>query len=499
MTDVEIRGSLLGGSPADGPDTALLPAAIPGTTPDVMPAVLPTAAETVPVAFAGTGSGVAELTWGQREIWLSMMRQGWIRMGGVLPLPPGTTVQDVAGELGYIMSRYQSMRTLVRFDESGRPSQEVFASGEIMLEVYEADDETGTGTGPAETAAAVEAKYLTTIRDFAGEWPVRMAVVRAGGVLTHMVVITCHLASDGAGMAAFSREVQARESAPVDGVQPLELAQWQAGPSGERQSMIAVRNTETVMRSLRPRPLPESGEQQEPRHWSGALTSPALRVAVHAISVRTRADSAAVLQALYAIALGRRGLQNPAVLRPLVSNRFRTGLADVVCNLVQSGIYVLDVGDTTVDEVVDRAKRAGRITYKNSYFDPDQELALIAQIAKEEGPEAVVWDSRSWSYVNDRRANQHPVPTEAELTPEGVRALQGASTFRWTEKKENAAEPLFLYLEETSDSIVVIVSADTHYVSLADNEGIARDMEAIAIEAAFDPAAPTGVAMAPRL
>ncbi len=476
------------------PVATLLPAAFPATIPDTMPAVLPTAAEGVSVAFAGEGAGTGELTWGQREIWLSMMRQGWIRMGGVLPLAPGTSVQDVADELGYIMSRYQSMRTRLRFDESGRPTQEVFASGEITLEVYDADDE----RGPQETATAVEAKYMTAIRDFVGEWPLRMAVVRHRGELTHMVVITCHLASDGAGMAVLSREVQGKLTAPVEGTQPLELAQWQQSPLGVRQNAIALQYTETVLRSMRPNPLRESAPPQEPRHWTGELTSPALRLAVQAISERTRAGSSAVLQALYAIALGRKGIMNPAVIRPLVNNRFRPGVANVVCNLVQSPICVLDVADVTVDEAVARSKRAGRAAYKYSYFDPEQELALIERIAREQGPEATAWDGRSWSYLNDRRADQSPLPPEeGAITPDRLQELTGAATFRWPEKKENPAEPLFVFIEEHPTSIVLAISADTLYLPPADIEALAREMEAIAVEAAFDPEVPTRVPSSP--
>ena len=479
----------------DSPVKTPIPAAIPGTIPEDMPAELPTAAERVSVAFAGEGAGAGEMTWGQWEIWLSMCRLGWVRMGGVLPVSPGTTVQDVAEELGYIMSRYPSMRTLLRFDENGRPTQEIFGSGEIGLEVYDAADR----SDPEETATAVKGRYMTAIRDFAGEWPLRMGVVRQGGALTHLVVITCHLASDGAGMGVLSREVQAKETAPVAGTQPLDLVRWQRSAAGDRQNAVALKNTETVMRSVPPRPLSDSSAPEQPRHWTGELTSPALRLAVQVISERTRAGSSTVLQALYAIALGRRGLMNPVVLRPLVSNRFRTGLANVVCNLVQSGIFVVDVAETTVDEAVARAKHAGRTSYKYSYFDPEQELALIERIAQEQGPDAVAWSPRSWSYLNDRRANENPVTlADEDITPARMKELVAASTFRWSEKKENPNEPLFLYIEESSDSISIIVSADTQCVPLADNEGLARDMEAIAVEAVFDPQAPTLVPAAPR-
>src|SRR3954470_11915801 len=72
-------------------------------------------AERVKVSFAGPGAGVEELSWGQREIWQAMLSQGsWFPIGGVRRLPPGTTVDVVAGRLRYIMERYQSARTRLR-------------------------------------------------------------------------------------------------------------------------------------------------------------------------------------------------------------------------------------------------------------------------------------------------------------------------------------------------------------------------------------------------
>jgi hypothetical protein len=42
---------------------------------------------------------------------------------------------------------------------------------------------------------------------------------------------------------------------------------------------------------------------------------------------------------------------------------------------------------------------------------------------------------------------------------------------------------------------VLTVCADTHHISPANIEGLARDMETVAVEAAFDPVAPTRVAV----
>src|SRR5688572_14915291 len=119
------------------------------------------------VPFEGEGSGVGELSWGQYEIWSAMVRlKSWMPLGGIKPLPAGTTVAEIAEELRYLMSRYQSMRTRLRFDAEGRPSQVVSSSGKITLEVYDAGD-----NDPEKVAVALAERYQETPLDIATEWP----------------------------------------------------------------------------------------------------------------------------------------------------------------------------------------------------------------------------------------------------------------------------------------------------------------------------------------
>src|SRR5215469_14053340 len=102
------------------------------------------------VTFEGEGAGVAELSWGQREIWSVMRSVGRsLYLGGVRQLPPGRTAGDVAGDLRFIMARHQSMRTRLRFLADGTPMQVVADRGEVPLEIIDAGDE-----DPATVAAA---------------------------------------------------------------------------------------------------------------------------------------------------------------------------------------------------------------------------------------------------------------------------------------------------------------------------------------------------------
>jgi hypothetical protein len=456
------------------------------------PDPLPAASSLLPVSFTAPDSGVGELTWGQREIWNAMTRQGWLNLGGTQRIPPGTTLPDIADELRYLMTRYPSFRTRLRFDHNGRPTQEVFGSGQVLIEVYDADDETADATDAADATAAiaatVDAHYRTATRDFAGEWPIRMGVVRRHGELTHLVVQTCHLVTDAAGMQVITRETATRDTTPPSGMSTLELARWQGSEAGQRHHANVERHWRRALDSLPERSSPADADPREPRHWSGQLDSPALQLAVPVIAERTRTDSSAVFLTLYAIALGRTGVLNPAVIRPLSGNRFRPGMPELVSNLVQSGICVLNLSDTTVDEAVRRTKRALLTAYKYAYFDAEKIAALLERTALERGPQLGLTN-----YFNDRRIEHDLKPAVQPVTAQRLRDAVDGGAFHWFEKKDNPFEPLFLHVQDDPDSIGLQVCADTHLVSPASMEALVRTMEAVAVEAALDPAAVTGV------
>src|SRR5258708_2547995 len=225
-----------------------------------------------------------------------------------------------------------------------------------------------------------------------------MAVVLSCGVPTHVIAVICRFALDVVGAQVMLREVQVRQSSPTTGMQPLDQARWQSSAAGRRQNAAALRYWENLIRQIPLRRIPAPGDAQRQRRWCAEFTSPALRLGLREIADRTNADSSTVLMALYAVALARITGVNPVVTRPLVSNRFRPALADVVCSAVQAGICSLDVADATVDEAVGRAQRATMTAYKHAYYDPERLEELVARVAADRGPGFQVG-----GFFNDRR------------------------------------------------------------------------------------------------
>ena len=443
------------------------------------PNMIPYPTERMPVDFTGDGAGVGELSWGQREIWTTMSRQRtWMPLGGRSPIAPGGTLADVADEVRYFMRRFQTMRTRLRFD-GDRAYQEVFGHGEIGLDIFDADSAAcgSEGMTAEELADEVEAHYRHVPLDFAVEWPARFAVVRTDKVPTYLISLVGHMAMDSFGARVMLGDVATRPTTPVAGMQPLEQARWQCSPAGQRVDELAQRYWERTIRAIPPRPYP-SIPGRSPRFWIGEFRSSALHGAACAIASRTKSDTSSVLMALYAIGIARMSGADPVIVRPIVDNRFRPGLADVVCPATQGGICLLEVAGRTVDEAVEAARRAGLSAYKYAYFDPERLGALIDRITGEQDP-----DFGLGCYFNDRRLENRAAPTGPQATAQELRDARSSSTFRWKYMRDNPIEVLFLHVDDDPAGILLTIETDSNCFSPEDVQALVRGMEETAVAA----------------
>ncbi|MGW5355591.1 condensation domain-containing protein [Streptomyces sp. NPDC004031] len=439
----------------------------------------PVVAERIVVGFAGEGEGEDEMSWGMWEIWQAMGRQrNPLPIGGRAPLAPGTTLADLAAELRYLLERFPSMRTRLRLAPGGRAMQRLFATGQITLEVYDA----APGADADEVAAAVEQAYRDREFDFCAEWPVRMGAVRQGGRPVHLVTVMHHLATDALGGAIMLGQVGTRDTAPVGGMQQLEQARWQRSPAGQRQNARAMRHFENVLRTMPDRQLPGPTDPREPRHWGAEFHSPALTAALPHIAARTGAAVPGILLGLFAIGLHRATGISPVVVRPVVGNRFRAALSDVVCMVAQAGVCAIDVAGADAADAVRRAGQGAMTAYKHAYFDPEALDELVARISVERGTDANIR-----TYLNDR--SSYALPPEGSTAPTDARELRDArrdTVFRWYEQKEDQTERFFVHVDDAPQGgLRFEIHMDTHYVSPAQAEAFAYAMEAAAIEAAL--------------
>jgi len=462
---------------SDAVRSAPASADVAGVAPASLDAARLVPADRVVVPFAGPGAGTGPLSWGQIENWNAIRALGhWMPIGGVEPVPPGTTVADVVADVEFLMSRFVTMRTRLLLAPGAAPRQQVAAAGELTVEIYDA----GT-VDAAAVAEAVAERYRTAPFDFTAEWPVRIALIRADGTPTRLVTLLSHFAADGSAAQTMLREIAEKPRDPVDGLSPLEQARWQHSPAGQRQNASAQRYFEGTLRAMPALRFRTPEAPRSPRYWRAVLESAALPRGLRALTDRTGADSSVTLLAVYAVAVHETFGVHPVVVRPMVNNRFRPGLGDIVCTVVQPGLCLLDVAGADLDEVVRRTERVALSTYKHAYFDQRGLFTLLDRVGRERGEHLEIG-----CFLNDRRMAADP--PEAPAFP---------STVRWVRKQDSPGfEPLIVDVEDIPGGLRCTAHTDTRWISPEDTEALLHAMEAVAARSTVDrPTAPANEAV----
>jgi hypothetical protein len=441
--------------------------------------------DTVVVQFAGDGSGIAELSWGQAEIWAVLQAKGSsLPMGGARALPPGRTVADVAAGLSFIMSRHQALRTKLRFGPDGQTQQVVHASGAITLEVVDAGD-----SDQGEVAAAVAAGYKARKYDYEHEWPLRMAVITHHGNATHVAQMICHIALDAFGLAALYDDFDHRDerTGPMTAMQPMEQASRQRGPSGRRAHEASMRYFERLAASMPDHQFTASADPRQPRFWQVTLDSPAGDRAAKMLAARLGVSTSPVLLAAFAVALASVSVSRRVAVHLVVSNRFRPGFANSVSPLMQTCLGVIET-EGPFEEVVRRAWQSAVGAYKHAYYDPAGRSEVTKRLTAERGAEP------DWSVVfNDRRVLSRELPATAP-TVDGAPSLRdelARSTLTWGDRNDQPQQIVFLDIYDAADTLRCEVFADTHFVSPADIERLLRGIETVMVDAALADGATT--------
>jgi condensation domain-containing protein len=448
----------------------------------------------ITVSFSGPGAGTAPLSWGQKAILREVRDTGWTHnSSGAHEVPRGTTVEAVAAGLGAVMSRYPALRLRLGTDEAGDPCQVVFGSGEIDLEVVNLADD----SDPADVGKFVHDlcyAWLVTPFDPYRQWSVRMAVVRHRDVTRYRVLTIGHLVADGAAVTRIVADLRtggaARRRADPCTPGPLELGRAEQTPAAKRVSGRAMRHWEARLRAIPPQTFGALPTRPAGRRYRyGHLDSPATHLAVLAIAERTRTDTARVLLAVIATAIGRATGVHPLTTKVVVSNRFRPGLAGTVATLCQDSVLTVGL-DGTVDDVVARVRGASTAAWLQGYYDPDQLAELHARLDRDRGHPA-----RVTCRINDRRAARPAagVVLGTEVTAEGLRAKAEETAFGWGGELDTAVDQVFVAIEDRPGTVFLQGVFDLTCLTEGQAERVLRGVEEVAVAAALDPAAPAGV------
>lgn len=445
--------------------------------------------ESISVPFRGDGSGTGDLSWGQWMIWPRMRNSpGVFNMGGTVPCRPDTTIADFVDIVRFMMDRHQALRTRLRFAPDGTPHQVVAESGRLPLEILDVPGD----ADPAVTAERVRTRYQNTEFDYEFEWPVRMAVIRQYGRPTHSVVILNHLAVDAHSLgilaAGFAGLRNGDQQADDTDTGPLVQAQYQRSRAGQRASAGALRSWERLLRAVPADRFGDCGDPRRPRYWQGAYSSPAGYLAVRSIAARDQTDTAPVVLAAIAVSLARI-TRNPLTLWQLVvSNRFRSNLADTVGPVSQHGLCSINLAGITFREAVTRARGAVLTAGMNGYYDPRQRDELLTRLNAERGQDIDIT-----CVINDRRRPDADTPMDRPPTAAEINQAVGTGELRWDFTTDLPSDNFFVHVNNVPDTLDYAICSDTHHFSLDDLIACLHGVEAVAVEAALDPDAATGV------
>ncbi|WP_436764523.1 hypothetical protein, partial [Streptosporangium sp. V21-05] len=183
------------------------------------------------------------MTWGQASIWRLTTWRGdgdpYFNMPWSLPVYGRRDLDVVLGAVRGLLERHETLRTNFRPGAEGM-EQHVARSGRLVVGVVEGGD-----VRPMTLARRVAVELAAEVFDYAGEMPVRCAVVVVGGRPRAVAFGVSHLAADGGALdllAADWRDLLAGVAGPAPGWQPMDQARFEREGAGVARGERAFRH-----------------------------------------------------------------------------------------------------------------------------------------------------------------------------------------------------------------------------------------------------------------
>jgi Condensation domain len=350
---------------------------------------VPATMSLVPVKFSGTRSGSGPLTLGQRNVLLWAVDQSVFAavQWQTFNIAPGRSLNDVTRAIGRLMSRHESLRTLFRPSTSGEWTQQVSASGELLVEVHEAD-------GGLDAAEALLRQRLNAPFALDREWPIRAAVITSGLVPAKVLLVLTHMAADFASLDIIARDFRrlmrgSMGQAPGPStLHPLDQAKLEMSPLARHRAEAALRYWETTLRGTPQCMLAVPGHQPANNgRRMATLRSRAAALAMARIADRTRASQSVVILAAVATLLGLRTVNDRCQIISLSANRVTPASRDYVGTIAQDALIAVDLTAETFDGIIRATRTAALAAYYHSQYDAESLWQVIARVNEDRGTE----------------------------------------------------------------------------------------------------------------
>lgn len=447
---------------------------------------------------AGTQDRSAPLTWAQRVMWGPIQWFGaeanQFNITAALPLPAPVPRPRMLDAFRALIEGHQTLRAHFA-ERDGEPRQLVAASGQYDFAVVEG------GAEPLSAAEKLATDLAAIAFDHAHEWPLRVGLVLDdAGRVAALALAASHLALDGwsfntvcdlllaavadgrtTAAVEFGRPSAGAEEAAHDALQPLEQAEFQQSPGGERLGRLALRHWEQALaaapHSMLDLPRVPTGELPIERH---ILDSAAVTAAATALAARTRTTFSTVLLSLTALVLTAYNGHDTCVFKLIAGNRLDARNRGLIGINAQDALLAVPI-DRDVDllTAIRAMQRPAFDSYRRAQYDPQALEAVIEQTGRRRG---VKFDLSAY-FNNGHRGSDWPAG-DTELSRAELDRLRAASRYSQAEPLSKSDMKFYVTASTTGRGVCrLTLMADTAFVPAPIGETMLRGMEQLLCDA----------------
>lgn len=447
---------------------------------------------------AGTLGRSAPLTWAQRVMWGPIhwfgAQASQFTITAALPLPAPVPRPRMLEAFRTLIEDHQTLRA--HFTErDGEPRQVVAASGQYDFAVVEGGGE------PLGAAEKLAADLAAIAFEHEHEWPLRVGLVLDdAGRVAAVALAASHLALDGwsfntvcdlllaavadggtTAAAGLARPGAGAEEAAHDALQPLEQAEFQQSPGGERLGKLALRHWEqalvTAPSSMFDLPRVPTGESPIERH---ILDSTAVTAAATALAARTRTTFSTVLLSLTALVLTAYNGHDTCVLKLIAGNRLDRRNRGLIGINAQDALLAVPI-DREADllTAIRAMHRPAFDSYRRAQYDPQALDALIEQTGRRRGAR---FDLSAY-FNNGHRGSDWPAG-DTEPGRGQLGRLRTASRYSQAEPLSKSDMKFYVTASTPGGGLCrLTLMADTAYLPAPIGETMLRGMEQLLCDA----------------
>lgn len=409
------------------------------------------------VRFRGQAR-MSGFSWAQRQIWreieLMSPNPAFGNQTQGVPVPAGVTVDDVTEQLGVLLTRHETLRTVFRADGAGDGVQEVLSRGELNVRLVSASQQ---DQDLLALVARQEQALLGEPFDHGAELPFRAVVGVLDGAPRLILLSQSHLAMDFLGGRILANELTALLTARAQGLpappapsarQPVDQAEFERSARGLQLADRSLRYWRAELLRGPDSMFPLSVEPATPRYWRGAIRSRAVPSAVALLAARYKVSTSVILFAAMSALLGRSAGRDRCLARIVAGNRISAELRHAVGNFTQEVPAAIDLSGGTFKSAVSSTWSAMLRAFRNAQYPPEQADGLVAELARERGAgiDLSLCFNDLWSPV-------HGHDPAAITLPEKIERTADDTSFIWEDHVVRAGVSLFLEVTGTPDEL----------------------------------------------